>query len=247
MQFVRVPTLRLPRYGFHRLMVWIGVRLHAMFSLGTLEPPTDTNEGDEALLGAVEEALASTAYGAKFGTLIEQRYKSSTARPRGRLFVRLSVTGLTIYNLFLFVDMAVVPDVLWLVVPLQLFVVTPFTLGCMVVISYRGVDPEMPSAVCVGIMVALAITMFMLSESPHVDMFACLFGLFLISANVALAMSFATSLAFTLLCVGAVTTAIVMHPLLDLGDRVFSIAMLVATATYTLAGSYRIESGMRST
>jgi diguanylate cyclase (GGDEF)-like protein len=235
------------RHGVHRLTGWIAAQLDALFSLGTLEPISDAAmEGDEALLGEVEHALASTDYGSKFSILIEQRFKQSTAGPRGRLFLRLALAGLLIYNLFLFVDAAIVSDVMWLAVPLQLCVVTPIILGLMIVYTRHGIDPELPSFLCISIMVAGTIALFMVSRSPHVNLFACLFGLFLISGNVALALSFATSLAFTVLCVAGVSTAILLHPLLDAGDRTFSIAMLVATANYSLGGSYRIESSLRS-
>ena len=242
-----MPNFAFPRQGVHRLIGRIRAFFDSLFSLGTLEPLYDAAaEGDEALLGEVDAALASTDYGAKFSSLIENRYKSSTAKPRARLYARLSVTGLIIYNIFLFIDAAIVPDVMWLAIPLQLCVVTPITIASMVLTGRDGVDPELPSFFCITLMCAGTIALFMMSRSPHVNLFACLFGLFLISGNVALALSFATSLAFSVLCVTGVSTAIMLHPMLDTGDRVFSLAMLVATANYSLAGSYRVESGLRS-
>lgn len=234
-------------WSLHALTEWLTARLHGLFSLGTLEAVSDAGgDNEEALLGEVEETLASTSYGAKFSTLIEDRFKRSTAKPRGRLFVRSALAGVLIYNLFLVVDLAVVPDVIWLAVPLQLGFVTPIIVAYMVVITRYGVDPELPSFICVTIMLAVTIGLFMVSRSPHVSAFACLFGLFLISGNVTLAMGFASSLAFSILCVAAVAPAILLHPSLDPPERLFAVALLVSTATYSLAGSYRVEAGLRS-
>ena len=247
MHFRRILAGQSPHSSIQRLIKLAGANLYAIFSLGSIDPLSESPNCDYGrLLKEVESELVSNFHGAKFSPTIENLFKDATAVPRGKVFVRTALIGTVIYNLFLFLDAIMVPDVIWLAVLLQLGFVTPVVIGYIVAISRFEVDAEFPAFLCLLLMLLSTIAIFLASTSSYVNLFACLFGVFIICGNVTLAMGLRSAVNFSIVSLVIGSTAIVLHPALYFADRIFAVVLLFTTASYSLVGCVRIEAGERS-
>lgn len=229
-----------------RTISWGGLNADRLLTMGTLETTIERgSEGNAALLKEVEATLDAEAVSLRFGTIIEERFDAAVRAPRIALFIRLGIVGTVFYNLLLFVDAIIVPDVLYEVIALQLGVATPIAIACIVAIRFFEKDVNYASMITITAMLVCTLATFLLSRSEHVGLYGCFFSLLVLSVNVAQAWAFAWALTFTAITNVAVAAAVLVHPSLDMPTQVFIITLVASASQYSLVGNYRVDASMR--
>ncbi|NEU14996.1 GGDEF domain-containing protein [Methylobacterium sp. BTF04] len=214
--------------------------------MGTFEPAIEGGPDNKAaLLKEVEATLDAGTFGVRFTKIIEENFNEATKAPRAAFFIRLAIVGTIIYNLFLFLDAIIVPDVIRELIIMQLAIATPITCFCILAIGLSKIDTNYATMISVTAMLICTLAAFIVSRAEHVGLYGCLFCLFMTAVNVAQAWSFRWALTLTAVTNIAVTIAAVMHPSLDTPTRIFIIILLASASHYSLVGNYRIDSSVR--
>ena len=229
-----------------RILSWCRVQAEGFLTMGTLEPTIEGGMNDKAaLLKEVEATLAAGTVGLRFTKIIEKQFNEAAKAPQAAFFIRLAIAGTIIYNIFLFLDAIIIPDIIYQIIMMQLFIATPIACFCILAIRVSKINPNYTTMVTVTTMLLCTLVAFTISRSEHVGLYGCLFCLFIISANIAQAWPFRWALTFTAIANIVVAIATLMHPSLDTPTRIFIVVLLAAASHYSLVGNYRIDSSVR--
>ena len=221
-------------------------RCDAFLTLGGFSAGDDpAGEPSPEMLVEVERALSDGWFAGSFSTAVEARFQHATSELRNRLAIRVLLSGILIYNLFLPVDAFVIPDVLGLAFLLHICVGTPIALGSLALIRHQNARSVLPLIVTLGTVVATTLIIFLSSRSPHADLIGCAFVLIITSANTGVILSFKWATLLTLAIDVAAGAAILAHPSLDLASKLFCLLITVGLSFYSMLGAYRIEASVR--
>jgi diguanylate cyclase (GGDEF)-like protein len=211
-------------------------------------PAVDLAEHDpEGLIAEIEQILRAGTYGSRFTKAISDHFKRDSKKARSYFTIRAAIIATLSYNLFLFADAIIIPDVIRLAIVLQLCIGTPVALGGIWWAWRRRLDSTMSTIFVSTIMMLTTVILFSLSRAPHSFLIAGAFPLYLIAVNVGQALPFKAAFLTTVGFIGVFATAIFMNPSLDWTMKIFSVATLIATGHYSLVGNYRIEASFRRT
>ena len=221
-------------------------RCDAFLTLGAFAKDEDpTAEPNPEMLAEVERTLSVGWFAGSFGTAVETRFQHSTTELRNQIAVRVLLSGILVYNLFLPVDVFVVPDVLGLAIALHVCVGTPVALAALALIKRQKARSILPLIVTLATVVATTLIIFLSSRSPHADLIACAFALIITSSNTGVLLSFRRAALFTLAIDAAAGAAILLHPSLDVASKLFCLLITVGMSFYSMLGAYRIEASIR--
>lgn len=240
------PALGSSYRGIQRVLSSLRLKFDAFLTMGILAPSGAAGSAeDEALLAEVEAALTTGAFRPQFGRMIAERFDADTEAARAGLFLRLAIVGTLGYDLLLLVDWFIIPDVMFEALVIQLAIATPIACLCILAVARLPSLTNGAAMITATTMMLCTIAILMMSRSEHANLYACFFGLIVISVNNSQAWSFSCALIFAALTQASVTAAVLMHPVLDLPSRIFAITILACASQYSLIGNYRIDAGLR--
>ena len=218
--------------------------LSGFFTMGALQPVIGVDDRKPEVLAAVERGMTEGSSD-RFSPEIERGFRLVLKEAHFAMFFRISIFGIAFYDLFLFIYQLIVPDMMWLAVPLHLGLTTPIAVVILIAIRRFGSRSHALASVSVGLMVTTALIVFSMSRAPHARAAAPAFSLIIVLCNIGIATPFRWALGITAVGLAAMTLATLLHPTLDPAARVFSIVLNASTSLFSLVGNYRIQSSVR--
>ena len=197
------------------------------------------------LLDRVEADLHRGPGLLRFNGEAETRFAQSRVDARVRHFVWTSLVGLLFYDLFLFVDSPIVPDVFDKMVLIHL-AVTPIALSVVLLIHRRRLPAE---SIVVSLLLILADAAYTAHASHAHNAFLISFTipLVVLFSNILLPLPFPLAIGFSMAASMAAAWSVWTQPKLDVSVSVFATLMESTVAVFTLIATYKVERGERQT
>lgn len=195
------------------------------------------------LLDQIESNLNDRARLSRFTPAIEARFESDTSARRRHHLVVAGLIALAIYDLFIFNDYLIRPEVFSSAVMLRLGVMTPYGLLILALVR-RAASPQVREMLMASTVVIAMITscqLFSISTSPNAVFDPFSFGLIILGGNIVFSLRFPYALASSLLAL--LVMALYLWQFNGMGADAKGFALLVAASTtlFTLAANYRLE------
>ena len=178
----------------------------------------------------------------RFSGPIEHSFQQSREPERTRHLVRSCLVGLLLYDLFLFSDRFMVPDVFERSKQIHL-VITAAGLLATFLVRLRKMGVEAMGGVLL-MMVANAVYTSRASHMPDAIFVSFTIPVLIIFGNIVLPLPFALAVGYSTISAAAVSLAIWTQPL-DMGAKIFAILLEASVGTYTLIATYRMERSER--
>jgi diguanylate cyclase (GGDEF)-like protein len=207
----------------------------------------------EAELVALGDEVRQTASGrrtrVRFPARLEALFERETQAVRdGRLVARVLLAAI-LYDLFLFTDMVMTPDVLVEAAIVRLVVFTPIAL-LFLWITQRGVSPPVRDAMqtFVALLAAAGFTyIFTSSRHPNAALYQDGVILVLAVVNLVVQIRFSHALGLSIGVVGFYSLIPVLEGRLPTPVETTNMMILATTAGVTVFGNYRLEREQRLT
>jgi diguanylate cyclase (GGDEF)-like protein len=200
--------------------------------------------GTDALLASVDDHLRTPRRGLVFVPEIERLYTRRSDPRQIRLLLRITLAGLVLFNLFLFTDHEMIPDVFTQTVFLQLCIITPICLVLVAAIKRRNVLAQPILTIILSIIALHTMAMFLWSRAPGALLLPFVLPL-LQTCCLTIPLRFRLSALFAVVSTTLITVAILCHPGYDFVTRCFTLLLLVSMGGHALVASYYIESSAR--
>ena len=194
-------------------------------------------------LNQVEADLRQSSGLLRFSSETEKVFEQVRQSRGTQHYVWTSLAGLLIYDLYLFSDALMVPDILRRSIAIHI-AVTVFSLLVVYLIHRGKVRTESIMAVLLMI-VGNGIYASYASRTPNAVFVFFSIPLLVIFGNIVLPLPFRHAVVFSALSISAVSTAIWVRPGLDTPARIYAIFLEIGVGIYTLIATYRIEKGER--
>lgn len=207
--------------------------------------PDGRSAEDGALLAQVEASLRRPWSRLDFGPALEDRYQREIEAARTRRYILCHLSGMAVFDLFIFVNALVIPDVLALTIVLDFAVLTPALLVLVWAMHRRIVPHVLASTLFLFPMLGTMLTLMMASGAPNGIMIAFAMPMVVIYGCIALPLPV---LHATIVAAGTTlltAAAIVFHPGFDFGGGLFAVLLNVSMAGYLLVATFRNEIGER--
>jgi len=191
----------------------------------------------------VERQLARRGPRLRFLPELERRVEAETALGRSRMLFLQSIAALALYLLHSVTDLGLVPDVASFALVLQLGVVTPLVLICIVAFWFNPPPPLRESLLVGSAVLAGIVTLvpMLLSQSPLRDQLATSTSAIMLFITVVQRARFPYAVAGCALLVAANATALWLLPGYDPGRFVSSMATLAGSAVLMLMACWTLE------
>ncbi len=204
---------------------------------------TDQEEADQggALLSQVEAELRRPWTRINFAPAVEGLYQGAIERARTRHYILCHLSGLMVFDLFVFINALVIPDVLVPTMIVDFVVLTP-SLLVLVWLMHRRIVPATVASTAFLFPILLAMLGLMLaSRAQNAVMVAFAIPMIMVYASIALPLPVLqagiVSLGATLLTAFAVA----LHPGFDLGGGLFAVMLNASMAAYLIVAAFRNE------
>ncbi len=195
----------------------------------------------------VEETLRRGFRWLRFPAPLEDIFERETSVARVRHMIVAGMIAVLTYDLFLFSDYSMVPDIIKAALIIRLGIVTPLTLLVMAA-QYRGLSPQLREGA--GMAVTLAggaglIYLLGLSREPNASYY--IYGLILVImfGNIVLQLRFWYAVAASLVMMAVYSTV----TLATLGSlpitQINNIVVLLSTVALSLFANYKLEQDHR--
>ncbi|SFH92807.1 GGDEF domain-containing protein [Modicisalibacter xianhensis] len=211
---------------------------------------TPQEQADQALaqIGPdIELNLKRDLHWLRFTPALESLFEQETGKSRARHLLVGSVIAIVIYNLFLFTDVLMIPDIVMTAVMVRSGLITPLALLSMAVM-WRGLPPLARESLEAGIVLLSAISLcylLALTEAPQSPFYHPGLVLVILFGNVVVRLRFWFAVATSL-------TIIVLYALLRPGPAtltdeavIINVVMMSSCAVFTLFANYILERDQR--
>ncbi|MET3694453.1 GGDEF domain-containing protein [Methylobacterium goesingense] len=176
-----------------------------------------------------------------FGAALEPRYQRAIETGRTRRYILYHLSGMAVFDLFIFINALVIPDVLALVIVLDLAVLTPALLVLVWLMHRRIVSSVLASTLFLFPMIGTMLALMLASHMQNAVMIAFAIPMVMVYGCIALPLpvpqAAIVAIGATMLTAGAV----VFHPRFDLGGVLFAIMLNLSMAGYLLFAAFRNE------
>lgn len=200
-------------------------------------------EADESglLLEQVEAELLRPWSRISFGPTVEARYQRAIERARTRHYILCHLSGMAVFDLFVFIDALVIPDVIALTIILDFAVLTPALLGLVWLMHRRIVPAVLASTVFLFPMIGTMLTLMMASDAQNAVLVAFAIPMIMVYGCIALPLPVRPA---AIVVVGAAiltAVAVAFHPRFDLGGGLYAVMLNVSMAGYLMVATFRNE------
>jgi diguanylate cyclase (GGDEF)-like protein len=200
-----------------------------------------------SLSAQIESNLNDRSRLLRFSPGIEARFEADTGVARNRHLMTAGLIALAVYDLFLFNDYAIRPEVFSSAALLRLGLLTPYGLVVLWFVR-RGLRPAwreaaMASTVIAAMLVSCLIFSISSSANSIFDPFS--FGLIILGGNVVFSLRFRFALISSLFSLLIMAVFLVHFEAMTADVKAFAMMVAISTALFTLAANYRLESSER--
>jgi diguanylate cyclase (GGDEF)-like protein len=199
------------------------------------------------LESAVQE-FRSRRWHLGFTPEVEARFEADTGAARRRDLSLAGVVGLAVYNMFLFNDLVVRPQVLEVALYWRLGVTTLYGLTVLALIRYDLVPPrwrEAGMASCIVVAMVASCMIFRYTTSPGGNYDPFVFGLVFMAGNIAFALRFREAIVSSTLALSVATAFVLDQATMPSEAKLFALGLMVGTGVFTVLACYRIEYATR--
>lgn len=179
---------------------------------------------------------------------VEARFEADTGAARRRELSLAGVVGLAVYNMFLFNDLVVRPQVLEVALYWRLGVTTLYGLTVLALVRYDLVAPrwrEAGMASCIVVAMVASCMIFRYTTSPGGNYDPFVFGLVFMAGNIAFALRFREAIVSSALALGVATAFVLDQATMPGEAKLFALGLMVGTGVFTVLACYRIEYATR--
>lgn len=194
-----------------------------------------------ALLRQVEAELARPWSKIAFGPVVESRYQSAIEPARTRHYILCHLSGMAVFDLFVFVNALIIPDVLVLTIVIDFAVLTPSLLLLVWAMHRRRVPTVVASTIFLFPMLCTMLGLMLASRAQNAVMIAFAIPMVMLYASIALPLPVVHA---GIVAAGATiltAAAVALHPGFDLGGGLFAVMLNVSMAGYLLVATFRNE------
>ena len=229
------------------------MKARARWSAETVESARDAHvsvaEAELVALGDEVRDTASRRTRVRFPPRLERLFEQQSQAMRDRRLVSRVVLAAILYDLFLFTDMVMTPDVLVEAAIIRLVLFTPLAL-LFLWITRRGVSPHVRDTLLtlVALVAAVGFTyIFTASQHPHAPFYQAGVILVLAVVNLVVQLRFSHALGLTIGVVGFYALMPFLEGRLPTAVETANMTILATTAAVTVFGNYRLEREQRLT
>ncbi len=183
-----------------------------------------------------------------FAPEVEARYEAETGGARRRHLILAGLVGLAVYNLFLFNDLVVRPQVLEVALYWRLGVTTLYGLTVLALIRYDLVSPrwrEAGMASCIVVAMVASCMIFRHTTSPAGNYDPFVFGLIFMAGNIAFALRFREAMVSSALALGVAAAFVLDQATMPSEAKLFALGLMLGTGVFTVLACYRVEHATR--
>ena len=183
-----------------------------------------------------------------FAPEIEARFEADTGGARRSHLLLTGLAGLAVYNLFLFIDLVVRPQVLEVALSWRLGVTTLYGLTVLALVRYDLLSPrwrEAGMASCIVVAMVASCMIFRRTTSPAGNYDPFVFGLVFMAGNIAFALHFREAMVSSLLALGVAAAFVLDQATMPGEAKLFALGLMLGTAIFTVLACYRVEHANR--
>jgi diguanylate cyclase (GGDEF)-like protein len=179
---------------------------------------------------------------------IEARFEAETGGARRRHLLLAGLAGLVVYNMFLFNDLVVRPQVLEVALCWRLGVTTLYGLAVLALIRYDLLTPswrEAAAGSCIVVAMVSSCMIFRSTTSPAGNYDPFVFGLIFMAGNIALALRFRVAAVSTALAFGVAVAFVLDQAGMPGEAKLFALGLMLGTGIFTVMACYQVEHATR--
>ncbi len=199
-------------------------------------------------LESAAQEFRSHRWHLSFSPELEARFEADTGGARSRHLVTAGLAGLAVYNMFLFNDLIVRPQVLAVALCWRLGVMTLYGLTMLALIRYDLVRPcwrEAGMASCIVVAMVASCMIFRHTTSPAGNYDPFVFGLIFMAGNIAFALRFREAIVTSALALGVAAAFVLDQTSMPSEAKLFALGLMLGTGVFTVMACYRVEHASR--
>lgn len=215
--------------------------------VGTQQAPAPEVDVISALYRHVEKELALRRFWLAFGPALEQRFEADCGERRKRHLLLAGVVALVIYDLFVFNDFMMRPEVFAEASLLRLGVLTPYGVLALWLLS-RDMRPawrELLMASTTVVAMFISCVIFAISTSPTAIFDPFSFGLIILGGNIVFSLRFPYALGSTLISLAMLAVFLWGYQAMPVDIKAFALMVAGSAGVFTLFANYRLEASER--
>ncbi len=158
------------------------------------------------------------------------------------------LAGVAVYDLFLFNDLVVRPQVLEVALYWRLGVTTLYSLTVLALIRYDLVPPrwrEAGMASCLVVAMVASCMIFRHTTSPAGNYDPFTFGMILMAGNIAFALRFREAMVGCALSLGVAAAFVLDQATMPSEAKLFALGQMLTAGVFTVLACYRVEQATR--
>lgn len=200
------------------------------------------------VLESAAEEFRTRRWQLSFAPEVEARFEADTGGARRRHLLLTGLMGLAVYDLFLFNDFFVRPQVLEVALYWRLGVTTLYALTVLALIRYDLLPPrwrEAGMASCIVVAMLASCVIFRNTTSPMGSYDPFVFGLIFLAGNSAFELRFREAMVSTGLALGVAAAFVLGQAAMPSAAKFFALSLMLGTGVFTVLACYRVEHATR--